>query len=190
MDGSIFYFAGGALIVAALILAAVGLRNTESFPSRGAMAGVIVAFAVLVAATGAFAWVNASDEKEKRNEELAAEQAEAQEADAGGGEQQGDKPAAEGETLDLTSPEDGSLSFDPDTLEASSTTVTVAYDNPSMIPHNVAIEDSEGEQLGETPLASEGEESVTLTVEPGDYVYFCTVPGHREGGMEGDLTVK
>ena len=24
---------------------------------------------------------------------------------------------------------------------------------------------------------------------PGKYVFYCTVPGHRQAGMQGDLTV-
>jgi uncharacterized cupredoxin-like copper-binding protein len=26
--------------------------------------------------------------------------------------------------------------------------------------------------------------------EPGTYTFFCTLPGHRDGGMEGTLVVK
>jgi len=68
---TLFFILGPCLVVAALVVAALGLR-VERFPgSKGLLVGATVAFASLVVATAAFAWLNAEDEQEHREAELA-----------------------------------------------------------------------------------------------------------------------
>ena len=44
--------------------------------------------------------------------------------------------------------------------------------------------------VGNLWTAAEGKQSVDLSnLAPGKYIFYCTVPGHREAGMEGNLTV-
>jgi plastocyanin len=98
--------------------------------------------------------------------------------------------AGGGSTVDVSSPSGSDLAFDQSELTAQAGPVTINYDNPQSISHDVAIEDSAGEVLGETELISAGNTSTTVELQPGTYTFFCDVPGHREGGMEGTLTVK
>jgi plastocyanin len=54
-------------------------------------------------------------------------------------------------------------------------------------PHDFAVD-------GLGPVADvSGGETTTQRLridEPGTYTFFCTIPGHRDGGMEGSLVVK
>jgi plastocyanin len=68
--------------------------------------------------------------------------------------------------------------------------VTIDFTNEASLAHDVRVEDADGENLGGTSVFAEGEESATVELESGEYTFFCSVPGHREGGMEGTLTVK
>ena len=183
---TLFFILGGILVVAALGLSFLGLR-AKDFPPRPVLVGATALFAAVVVGTAVYSVLNAQDEQEHREQELAKEE---EEAEAGAGEGEEGAPAeAEATTLALTSPEDGSLSFSPDGLEAPAGAITLEYDNPSEVPHNVAVE-LEDEILGESETITGEVATLELTeVAPGEYVYFCTIPGHREGGMEGDLTV-
>jgi plastocyanin len=96
-----------------------------------------------------------------------------------------------GETLKLSADPSGALSYDTDQLSAKTGPVTVDFDNPAAVSHDVAVEDSGGSELGVSDLIAESKTTLQLSdLKPGTYTYFCTVPGHREGGMEGTLTVK
>ena len=106
--------------------------------------------------------------------------AEATTEDTGGG--------GGGETLMLAADPGGALAFDQTELTAAAGEVTIEFTNESGIPHNVEVEGNGVEEVSET--ITEGSTSLTLTLEPGEYEFYCAVPGHREGGMEGTLTVE
>ena len=221
LDGSIFWYFGGALVLAALAISFIGIRGKDSFPPSGrAMGAGIAVFALVVVSTAAYAVANASEEKEHRDAEIAeAEALASEEVESGetattnpGGSPSGETPTEPGaapggeqapseqaspsveggpaQTLDVTSPPDGSLVFDPDGLEAAAGAVKIAYANPSPVSHNVAIEDDAGQLLAESSTVANEDTEASAELVPGEYIYFCTVPGHREGGMEGTLTVE
>jgi plastocyanin len=52
------------------------------------------------------------------------------------------------------------------------------------IPTGPGIDD-EGRTVGQG-----GTSTVSASLKPGTYTFYCSVPGHREGGMEGKLTVE
>lgn len=202
----LFYVFGLGLTLMALLLAFGGMRM-ENFPSRSVVFGGLALMTFLVVGSAAFAIVLSREEHEVREDEIAeyrAEQAE-QTEEEGEAAQEGseveepsevqEEPAAD--ALALTSPEEGDLFFVlPDaeeenpTLEAEAGEVTIDYTNPSPVPHNVAIEDgSETVAQGET-VTDGASGPATAELEAGDYVYYCSIPSHREAGMEGTLTVE
>lgn len=80
------------------------------------------------------------------------------------------------------------LAFQKTSVTAKAGTVTLRMTNPSPLPHNIAIDDPVNE---EGPVVQQGGVStVTADLKPGTYTYYCAVPGHRQAGMEGQLTVQ
>jgi plastocyanin len=204
MSGDIFYVFGILLVLVALGISYLGIRSAASFPAnRAILVGGTGLFVAVVAVTLAFAIDLSEEEQAHRQAELAKEEAEpeqtgeAEPATPGGqpqasegGNQQAPQEAIPAETLDVSSPADGALVFEPNGLEAQPGNLTIHYDNPSSVPHSIAVETAQGDPLGETQPGTQGEQTLEIPdLTPGEYVFYCTVPGHREGGMEGDLTV-
>jgi plastocyanin len=93
-------------------------------------------------------------------------------------------------TVDLAADPAGALMFDTNTLsvKAKAGKVTIDFTNASPVPHNVAI--AQGTKvLGSTPVFMGGSKTLVLALKPGTYTYYCAVPGHRQAGMQGTLTV-
>lgn len=107
---------------------------------------------------------------------------------SGGGETEG-KSAGSASILDIAAASSG-LAYASNSATASAGEVTVDFENPQPLEHDIAIEDSSGKVVGQTEVITEGETSTVVNLKPGTYTFFCTVPGHREAGMEGTLTVK
>src|SRR3954462_4078009 len=218
MDGNFFFVVGIVLVAAAVALAFLGIRESDRFPgNRAILVGGTALFAAIVVTTMAFAVVKSRDEQDKRNEELAKEEQLPEnsnqnapppstpggqpQASSGGNQQtpttgtpttgtQTQSNTGASKTLDVSSPADGSLVFDPNGLETNPGSVTITYDNPSPVPHSIAVATSNGNVLGKVAPFTNGTKSVQLTnLAPGEYTFYCTVPGHREAGMQGTLTV-
>jgi plastocyanin len=206
VDGNFFFVIGGILVAAAVLIAFIGIRGSASFPPNGAvMAGVIVLFVAVVGTTMAFAIVKSNDEQKSRNEKLAKEEQQAagttstgttasnpggQPQASSGGNQQPPQSTSASTTLSVSSPADGGLVYQPNGLTAKPGNVDITYDNPSQVPHSIAVATANGNVLGQVQPFTNGKQSVDLTnLAPGKYVFYCTVPGHREAGMQGNLTV-
>jgi plastocyanin len=98
--------------------------------------------------------------------------------------------AAGGSTVNISTPPGSDLAFDQKDVSAKAGSVTIDFDNQQSLEHDVKVEDSSGTELGGTDLVSSGTATGTVDVQAGTYTFFCSVPGHREAGMEGTLDVK
>jgi plastocyanin len=67
--------------------------------------------------------------------------------------------------------------------------VTIESKNPQTEDHDIAIEGNGVNEKGAL-VSSGGVSKFSADLKPGTYTFFCSVPGHREGGMVGKLTVK
>jgi uncharacterized cupredoxin-like copper-binding protein len=110
------------------------------------------------------------------------------------------------------------FAFAPKTLTMSSEeTVKLTFENKGTVLHDFVVADIEAEVIEQeggmthepppvnAPIAFKrhgGPPAIHLAVEPGhtasvtfiphevgEYAFYCTVPGHREAGMSGTLTV-
>lgn len=164
----------GALFALWAIVLSIGGIARHDFPGTGFPSLAVGLISVLLAA-GAIGSgiVTSALEEEEEGEE--AGQAEA--AEGGGG------------ALTLAADPGGDLAFDRQSLEAPAGEVTIRMENPSSLPHNVSIEGEGVDEEGET-VQQGGTSEVSARLRAGEYTFYCSVPGHQDGGMEGTLTVR
>jgi uncharacterized cupredoxin-like copper-binding protein/cytochrome c2 len=106
------------------------------------------------------------------------------------GVQRSNKAAtAQGGKLAIPADPSGGLAYQFASATAPAGTLEIDSQNKSSTDHDIAIEGNGVNEKG--PIVKNGAVSkITADLKPGQYTFYCTVPGHREGGMEGKLTVK
>lgn len=97
----------------------------------------------------------------------------------------GASPAAGGTEVEIHTVD---IAFDPKELTIpADTDVKVKVTNKGVLQHDFHVD-----KLNITSKLLNGGESDTVTInaKAGEYDFWCTVPGHKEAGMVGKLTVK
>jgi plastocyanin len=91
-------------------------------------------------------------------------------------------------TLDIPVAQAG-LAFQFSAAQANSGQVTIEAKNPQPTGHNIAIQGNGVDEKGQV-VQNGATSKIEVKLKPGTYTFYCSVPGHREGGMVGKLTVK
>lgn len=94
------------------------------------------------------------------------------------------------QSLSLTADPGGQLKYNTTSLTAKSGKVAIDFTNMAPESHNVTIASAAGAVVGATPTFQGSSKTLSIDLKPGTYTFYCSVPGHRAGGMEGTLTVK
>jgi plastocyanin len=80
------------------------------------------------------------------------------------------------------------IAFEPKEVTiAANTDVTVTLTNTGAAAHNFHIDEL---NIQTEDVPSGGSTTVTINAPAGTYEFYCAVPGHREAGMVGTLTVQ
>lgn len=97
-----------------------------------------------------------------------------------------DLPAVEGPVSPRIEVTARDMAFEPDAIAVAAGQVEVVLHNDGSMLHDLRIEDHPfiiEAQAGETATSQ-------VTLEPGRYQLFCSIPGHRDAGMTGVLEVR
>jgi plastocyanin len=178
-----YFIAAGVLVGWAVIVSLIGIRS-ERFPSSPRQGRLLLAgTALLVAVAVSMAVVTAKTPPGVHPYETGV----VTNGVAPPPTPVGSAPSSG--PLSIAANPHGLLAFSTTTLSAASSHVTIVFTNRSPLPHNFTIANAKGKVLGATPTFMGGTRTLTLTLAPGTYTYYCSVPGHELAGMKGTLTV-
>jgi plastocyanin len=156
-----FYVAGGTLAGWAVLVAAYGVMR-PGFPGSATAARLVMLASALLVGTTVTAAV----------------------ATGGDGAH-----AAAANALDLTADPGGQTAFDTQQATVLAGTRAIRLTNDSPVPHNITV--AAGSRIvAQTRTVTKGKAETTARLGPGTYVFYCSVDAHRQGGMQGTLTVR
>jgi mono/diheme cytochrome c family protein len=98
--------------------------------------------------------------------------------------------AAQGGKLEIDANPTGALAFASTKAQAPPGMIEIFSLNEAPIPHNIAIKDTGGKLVEGAVVETGGTSKLNANLKPGKYEFLCTVPGHEQGGMKGELTVQ
>jgi plastocyanin len=191
-----FYVAGGLLAAWAVLLAAYGLSRDQFPASVGQQRAVIGVSLLLVVATMTAAVATSSKHHNEGEQKAEAAEPHGQEPAAPGVDTTKATPPGPsgaggggggGATVQIAA-DPGQLKYDKTTAQAKAGNVTIDFNNPSPIQHDVTVEEN-GKKLGGTKIVANGKASAKIDLKAGTYTFYCSVDAHRQAGMEGKLTV-
>ena len=108
-------------------------------------------------------------------------------AEVGGGPE--GTAEAENGVLEIPAAPSGALYYVFADAEAPAGQIKIESPNEATIGHDIAIEGNGVDEKGEV-VSNGGVSEIDVDLQPGDYTFYCSVEGHRQGGMEGKLTVE
>jgi plastocyanin len=83
----------------------------------------------------------------------------------------------------------GQLKFTASSASATAGNVTINMLNKSSVPHDIAVRGAGVAKVGSI-VQNGGTSSISVSLKPGTYTFYCSVDGHEAAGMKGTLTVK
>jgi uncharacterized cupredoxin-like copper-binding protein len=172
--------AAGLFIAYALASSFVFPRYWPQFPGpRGLSAHVVTSLALFVAMVLAVEFFAVEEEEAEARDEPAAVAEEEPPAQTGGAPSAAETVTVAGTEFKLALPSTA-LDAGPYVFE---------LENEGEIGHDLAIE-GPGVEGAKTPVIQPGQTAeLEVDLEPGSYELYCTVPGHRDAGMETTVTV-
>ena len=103
-----------------------------------------------------------------------------------GGQAEGTAEAENG-VLNIPMAQAG-LAFTFADARAQAGSIQLTSENPQSVDHNIAVRGNGVDEKG--PVVQNAVSEITVDLQPGEYEFYCSVPGHAEGGMKGPLVVE
>jgi plastocyanin len=114
----------------------------------------------------------------------------AEEGEEGEDGEEGEGDEGAGAAQQITFAAGNELAYNPETATATVGTVNITLDNTGALEHNIVwVEEGDPENPFVYTAPGESASNTRDFDSPGEYQFYCSIPGHREAGMTGALTI-